>query len=350
MRAKIRVEDPEGLCNLHMGTDVAAYTQRFQEQALMCTKFLSDETEKVDKYISGLPDNIHGNVMSARPKTLDDAIELANKLMDQKLRTYAERNDNGNGVAQARAYALGGGDASPVSNVIMGTFLLNNWYASILFDTGADRSFVSTTFSALINITPTTIENHYDIELANGKIIRVNTIDRGCTLNFMNHPFNIDLMPVPLGSFDVIIRMDWLTKYHGVIICDEYIVPQKYLSKRCDIFLAHITMKEAKDKSEGKRLEDVPIVRDFLEVFPEDLPGIPSARQVEFQIDMVLGAAPVARVPYRLAPSEMKELAEQLQEMFDKGFIRPSSSSWELWSCSSRRKTDRFACALIIVN
>ncbi|GJT34533.1 putative reverse transcriptase domain-containing protein [Tanacetum coccineum] len=83
------------LWNLRVrGNDVGAYTQHFQELALMCTKFLADETEKVDKYISGLPDNIHGNVMSARPKTLDDAIELANDLMDQKLRTYAERQNN----------------------------------------------------------------------------------------------------------------------------------------------------------------------------------------------------------------------------------------------------------------
>ncbi|GKF11130.1 reverse transcriptase domain-containing protein, partial [Tanacetum coccineum] len=76
------------------GNDVASYTRSFHELALMCTKFLADETEKVDKYISGLPDNIHGNVMSARPKTLDDAIELANDLMDQKLRTYAERQSD----------------------------------------------------------------------------------------------------------------------------------------------------------------------------------------------------------------------------------------------------------------
>nr|GEY71841.1 putative reverse transcriptase domain-containing protein [Tanacetum cinerariifolium] len=173
----------------------------------------------------------------------------------------------------------------------------------------------------------------------------------------MNHPVNIDLMPVPLGSFNVIIGMDWLTKYHGVIICDEKIecVPfgreilifqgngdnqieesllniisctkaQEYLSKGCDVFLAHVTTQEAKDKSEGKRLEDVPIVRDFPEVFPEDLLGIPPARPVEFQIDLVPGVVPVARTPYQLAPSEMKELAEQLQELSGKGFIRPSSS------------------------
>ncbi|GJZ91701.1 putative reverse transcriptase domain-containing protein, partial [Tanacetum coccineum] len=238
-------------------------------------------------------------------------------------------NGNGNGTTQGRAYALEGRDASPDSNVITGTFLLNNRYATIMFDTGADRSFVSNTFSALINITPTTLENHYDVELADGKIIGVNTIIRGCTLNFMSHPFNIDLIPVPLGSFDVIIGMDWLTKYHGVIICDEKIVRVPF-RREMDVmsFLAHITTKEVKDKSEEKRLEDVPIVRDFFEVFPKDLPGIPPARQVEFQIDLVPGVAPVARVPYRLAPSEMKELAEQLQELSDKGFIRPNSSPW----------------------
>ncbi|GKD28352.1 hypothetical protein Tco_1239130 [Tanacetum coccineum] len=166
-------------------------------------------------------------------------------------------------------------------------------------------------------------------------------------------------MSVPLGSFDIIIGMDWLTKYHGVIICDKKIVrvpfgretlifkgngnnqreesrlniisctkAQKYLSKGCDVFLAHVTTKEAKEKSKGKRLKDVPIVRDFPEVFLEDLLGIPPTPQVEFHIDLVPGAAPVARAPYRLAPSEMKELAEKLQELSNKGFIRPSSSPW----------------------
>ncbi|GKF14845.1 hypothetical protein Tco_0056307 [Tanacetum coccineum] len=98
--------------------------------------------------------------------------------------------------------------------------------------------------------------------------------------------------------------------------------------KGCPVFLAHNTTKEVEDKLEKKRLEDVPIVQDFLEVFPEDLPGLPPTRQVEFQIDLVPGAAPVARAPYRLAPSEMKDLSEQLKELSNKGFIRPSSSPW----------------------
>ncbi|GJZ75540.1 putative reverse transcriptase domain-containing protein [Tanacetum coccineum] len=166
-------------------------------------------------------------------------------------------------------------------------------------------------------------------------------------------------MPVELGSFDAIIGMDWLAKYQAVIVCAEKIVripwgnetliihgdgsnqgnvtrlniisctkTQKYMQKGFPIFLAHVTAKEVEDKSEKKRLEDVPIVRDFPEVFPEDLPGLPPTRQVEFQIDLVPGAAPVARAPYRLAPSEMKELSEQLKELSDKGFIRPSSSPW----------------------
>nr|GFB61469.1 putative reverse transcriptase domain-containing protein [Tanacetum cinerariifolium] len=166
-------------------------------------------------------------------------------------------------------------------------------------------------------------------------------------------------MPVELGSFDAIIGMDWLAKYQAVIVCAEKIVripwgnetliihgdgsnqgnatrlsiipctkTEKYVKKGFPIFLAHITTKEVEDKLEKKRLEDVPIVRNFPKVFPEELPGLPPTRPVEFQIDLVPGAAPVARALYQLAPFEMKELAEQLKELSDKGFIRPSSSSW----------------------
>nr|GEX22908.1 putative reverse transcriptase domain-containing protein [Tanacetum cinerariifolium] len=253
------------------------------------------------------------------------------------------RARNGNGVA--RAYSVGTARTNPHSNVVTGTFLLNNRYASVLFDTGADRSFVSTAFSSLIDIIPTTLNHGYDVELADGRIILVNTLIRGCTLNFLNHPFNIDLMPIEMGSFDVIIGMDWLVKYHAAIVCDEKLVrvpfgdeilifhgdgsnnghesrlniisctkTQRYLLKGCPIFLAHVTTKEAEDTLKEKRLEYVPIVQDFSEVFPEELP--------------VPGAAPVARAPYRLAPSEMKELSDQLKELADKGFIRTSSSPW----------------------
>ncbi|GJS39766.1 reverse transcriptase domain-containing protein [Tanacetum coccineum] len=264
---------------------------------------------------------------------------------------------NDNGVA--RAYAVGVAGQNPNNNVVTGTFLLNNRCASILFDTGADRSFVSTAFSTLIDIIPTTLDHGYDVELADGRIIGVNTVLRGCTVNFLNHPFHIDLMPVEMGSFEVIIGMDWLTKYHAIIDCAKKIVripfgneiliiqgdgsgnehgtqlniisctkTQKYLQKGCDVFLEHVTVKKTEDKSKEKQLEDVPIVKDFPEVFAKDLSGLPPTRKVGFHIYLVPGAAPVAWAPYRLAPSVMKELADQLQELSDKGFIRPSSSPW----------------------
>nr|GEX13116.1 hypothetical protein [Tanacetum cinerariifolium] len=434
------------------GNDVPAYTERFQELTLICTKLVANETEKIDKYVSGLPDNIYESVKSSKPKTLDKTIELANDLMDQKLRTYAERQtnnkrnandsfrnnhghrkqplkrlnvgkvynigtgekkpysgnlpkssgnanvanaqrnngenpkgngcfecgalghfkrdcpklknkDGGNVNAQGWVYAVGNAERKEKSsrdldsNVFTGTFLLNNRYAYILFDTGADRSFISTAFSSLIDIDPTPLGNSYDIELADGKIVRVDTIMRGCTLNFLNHPFNIDLMPVELGSFDIIISMDWLRRCHAMIMCDEKLVrvpygnetlifcrnesnneresrliviscskAQEYMAKGCQIFLAQISAKKEEDKSKGKQLKDVPVVRDFLEAFPEDLLGLPPARPVEFQINLIPETAPVARAPYRLAPSEMKKLSKQLQELSDKGFIRPRSS------------------------
>nr|GEU71692.1 putative reverse transcriptase domain-containing protein [Tanacetum cinerariifolium] len=419
------------------GNDVPTYTNGFQELTLICTKFVANENEKIDKYISGLRDNIYGNVKSSKPKTLDETIELTNDLMDQKLRTYAKRADNkrktedtsrnnhghqqqafkkhnvtkvynigtrerkpyegslpkctkcqrhhnglctqkchkcnkvgnfardcrssgnanvanaqrdcketpkgkgcfecgvlgnfkrdcpklknkngGNRNAQGWVYAFGNAERNgnapmnPESNVVMGTFLLNNRYASILFDTDADEIYISIAFSSLVNIDPTPLGSSYDVELADGKIVWINTIIRGCTINFQNHSFNIDLMPIELGSFDVIIGMDWLRRCHAVIMCDEKLVQipygnetltfcgnksnngrdsrlavisclkaQEYMAKGCQTFLAQISAKKEEDKSEGKQLKDVPIVRDFPKVFPEYLPGLPSARPVEF--------------------------------------------------------------------
>ncbi|GJV44469.1 putative reverse transcriptase domain-containing protein [Tanacetum coccineum] len=361
------------------GTDVVAYSRRFQQLALMCSRMFPEEIDKIEKYIGGLPDMIHGSVKASKLKTMQEATEFTTELMDEKTHAYAEcqaerkrkyddlsknnqnqqqqnkrqnigqaytagnsgrklyagfkplcskcnynhegpcpprcnnckrvghltqdcrsrpanvnnnnnnnnnhnnnnNNQKGNGCYECRAqghfrrncpklrnndrgnqagndrapakvYVVGNAGANP-DNVVAGTFLLNNRYSYILFDTGANRSFVSTVFSTQIDITPSTLAHYYDIELADGRIIGLNTILKGCTINFQNHQFNINLMPVELGSFDAIF---------------------------------------------------------------------------EFQIDLVPVAAPVARAPYRLAPSEMKELSEQLKELSDKGFIRPSSSPW----------------------
>ncbi|GJR17335.1 putative reverse transcriptase domain-containing protein [Tanacetum coccineum] len=176
-----------------------------------------------------------------------------------KLKNNNRGNQGGNGNAPAKVYAVGRAGTNPDSNVVMGTFLLNNRYASILFDTGADRSFVSTAFSSQIDITPSTLDHYYDVELADGRIISD--------------------------------RSNWGNETRlNIISCTK---TQKYMIKGCPIFLVHVTTKETKDKSDKRRLEDVPIIRDFPEVFPEDLSGLPPTRQVEFQIDLIPGAAPV---------------------------------------------------------
>ncbi|GKA99306.1 putative reverse transcriptase domain-containing protein [Tanacetum coccineum] len=143
--------------------------------------------------------------------------------------------------------------------------------------------------------------------MADGNLVGTNTVIQGCTLILLNQPFKIDLMPIKIGSFDVVIGMDWLSKYHARIICDEKVV--------------HIPIDgETLIIRAEKRLEDIPVVREFLKVFPKDLPSLPPVRQVEFQIDLISGAALVARSPYRLAPSEMQELSDQLQELADRGY------------------------------
>nr|GEY72025.1 putative reverse transcriptase domain-containing protein [Tanacetum cinerariifolium] len=350
-----------------------------QELALMCDRMFPEESDRVEKYIGGLPDTIHKSVKATRPKTMQEAIEFATKLMDKRIHDVVEnkqkfkgskplcskcdyhhegpcpprynnckrvrhltrdcrsrpanannntnnnnRNNNNNNNQKGNGWkrqcpskgVCGWNAGANPDNVVAGTFLLNNRYAYILFDTVADRSFVSTTFSSQIDIAPIDLDHHYNVEITDGRIIRLNTIMRDCTLNFLNHPFNIDLQPVELGSFDVIIGMDWLSRYNAVIAYE--------------------------DKSKGKRLEDVPVVREFPKVFLEDLQGIPPTRQVDFRIDLVLGAAPVAWAPYRLAPSEMKELADQLQELTDKRFIRPSSSSWGAPVLFVKKKDESF--------
>nr|GEV99447.1 putative reverse transcriptase domain-containing protein [Tanacetum cinerariifolium] len=190
-------------------------------------------------------------------------------------------NQNGGNKATAKAYAIGEGGANPDSNVVMGTFLLNDCYASMLFDLGADRSFVSSTFSVLLDVSPSTLDTSYVVELADKRISKTNVILRGCKLGLLGHPFDIDLIPVEISSVDVIIGMDWLAKYHALIVCDEKVVRIPYgyevliiRGDDCD-GRTQATSKMAEDKSEEKRLDDVLIVREFL----EDFPGLPPAQK-----------------------------------------------------------------------
>ncbi|GJS56888.1 putative reverse transcriptase domain-containing protein [Tanacetum coccineum] len=227
-----------------------------------------------------------------------------------------------------------------------GTFLLKQPFsASILFDTGADRSFVSTQFSTLINIAPTTLDHGYNVELADGRIIWVNTVLLGCTLNFLNHPFHVDLMPVEMGNLMMsYLARDWLTKYQAVIDCAKKIVriplgseilifhgdesrnkrgtrlniisctkTQKYLLQGCHVFLAHITIKETGDKSKKERINCKMVFRS-------------TAHLSDW-------------------PIEMKELADQYRAfsifLGQRLYKNPSSSPMG-WSSSSIRQEERW--------
>nr|GEW19482.1 hypothetical protein [Tanacetum cinerariifolium] len=403
------------------GTYVIGYSRRFQELALMCDRMFPEESDRVEKYIGGLPDTIHDSVKATMPKTMQEAIEFSIELMDKRIRDIVENkrkferskplfskcdyhhegpfpprcynckrvghltsecksrpananNNNHNNNNNTNENNRNNNNNTNNNNRNNNN---NNQKGNGFYECGAHGHFKrncsklknnnhgnqggNDNAQARVYVVRNVRANPDNVvaEIADGRIIGLNTIMQDCTLNFLKHPFNIDLLPVELGSFDVIIGMDWLSRYNAVIACSEKLVcipfgngiltihgegsnernesrlniiscskAQEYISKGRHVFLANITSTKDEDKSKGKRLEDIPVVREFLEVFPKDLPAIPPTQQLKFRIDLVPGAASVARAPYRLAPFEMKELADQLQEHTDKGFIRPSSSPW----------------------
>ncbi|GJR35050.1 putative reverse transcriptase domain-containing protein [Tanacetum coccineum] len=372
-----------------LSTDVVKYNQRFQELALLCVRMFPEEADKIERYVGGLPDMIHGNIVASKPKTMQEAIEMATELMDKRVSTMAERQaenkrkfentsrSNQNQQQQqnkrqntGRAYTAGSGDKKQYGGSRPLCSKCNyhhdgpcapkcykcNKYGHIARDcrgTG-NANNINNQKGTGSGQKPTCFEcgaqGHFKKEcprMKNNKGNRGNQAgnDRAPAKVYVvgNAGANPDNVVAELGSFDAIIGMDWLAKYQAVIMCAEKIVrfpwknktliihgdgstqgnvtrlniisctkTQKYVEKGFPIFLAHVTTKEFEDKSEKKRLEDVPIVQDFLEVFPEDLPGLPPTRQVEFQIDLVPGAAPVARAPYRLAPLKCG-VSEQLK-------------------------------------
>ncbi|GKC96908.1 putative reverse transcriptase domain-containing protein [Tanacetum coccineum] len=366
---------------------IKKYCPRTKELAVLCPTMVPNSEKLMEVFIGGLPISNKGNVTASKPQTLEEAITITQRLMDQVTkhnyvqgtndhkqkfddrRTFTNNNNYQNncnnncnndhhqqqnrrqetfrayavtltknnrytgsfplssvsnlscmwrertlqkpvpkGKQQCpwKAYLLRDKNAHQDPNVVTGTFLLNQHLAKVLFDSEADKSFVSISLASKLNIPPITLDTTYNIEMADRNLVGTNIVIQGCTLILLNQPFEIDLMPIKLGSFDVVIGMDWLSKYHARIICDEKVV--------------HIPI-------DGETLI-IRVVRGFPEVFPKDLIGLPLVRQVEFQIGLIPGEAPVARAPYRLAPLEMQELSDQLQELADRGFIRPSTSPW----------------------
>jgi hypothetical protein len=224
--------------------------------------------------------------------------------------------------------------------------------ALVLFDSGASKSFISDEFCKVLDRPLDKLRRTLDVETALGKNVTITEVLTDCVIDLDGHRLPVRLYPMALGSFDIVLGMDWLAANGAQIVCNKKMIQiqasdgdlvivhgdregtttkiismikaKKCLERGCGAYLAYVVDTEAKPKE----LTDVPVVCDFPDVFPEELPGIPPEREVEFRIDLVPGAKPVAKAPYRLAPSKMKELMAQLQELPDKGFIRPSVSPW----------------------
>ncbi|GJX16297.1 reverse transcriptase domain-containing protein [Tanacetum coccineum] len=256
----------------------------------------------MEVFIRGLPKSIEGNVTASKPQTLEEAITITQRTLHCQVSDLQQGGSSDQELQKQRASDWKQPAAS-VSN-------LSCLCCDLCLIAARERTSIETKCQATNNNAhkraylsrdknahqdPNVVTDILDIEMADGNLVGTNTIIQGCTLILLNQPFEIDLMPIKLGSFDVIIGMDWLSKYHARIICDEKVV--------------HISI-------DGETLI-IRVVREFPKVFLEDLPGFPLVRQVEFQIDLIPGAAPVARAPYRLAPSEMQELSNQLQELAD---------------------------------
>ncbi|GJY48897.1 putative reverse transcriptase domain-containing protein [Tanacetum coccineum] len=205
------------------------------------------------------------------------------------------RRNQGN-QARGRAFMLGAEEARQDLNIVTGTFTLNNHFATILFDSGVDYSFVSTTFIPLLGLEPSDLGFGYEIEIASWQLVKIDKVIKGCKLEIEGHVFDIDLIPFGHRSFDVII------------------------GERPE--------EKARFLMGVKKQEEIVVVRDFPEVFLDDLSGLPPIREIKFRIELIPRATSVTKSPYRLAPSKLEELSRQLKELQDKGFIRPSSSPW----------------------
>ncbi|GJT68438.1 putative reverse transcriptase domain-containing protein [Tanacetum coccineum] len=231
-------------------------------------------------------------------------------------------HENQGNQARGRAFMLGAEEARQDSNIMTGTFTLNNHFATTLFDSGADYSFGSTTFIPLLGIEPSELGFKYKIEIASGQLVDIDKVIKGCKLEIEGHIFDIDLIPFGHGSFDVIIGMDWLSNHKAEIICYEKVVMIPLPDGKVLRVLGERPEEKVRvlmsDKACDKKQEEIVLVRDFPEVFPDDLSGLPPVQEIEFWIELIPGATPVAKSPYRLAPSKLEELSGQLKELQDK--------------------------------
>ncbi|GJZ80476.1 putative reverse transcriptase domain-containing protein [Tanacetum coccineum] len=316
--------------------DLAAYTQRFQELTMMCIKMVPKEEDRVEKFIGGLPDNIHGNGYAV--KNAENRRRLKVNQRDNRGQQPPFKRPNVGDQNVARAYTAGNNERKTYNGPLTfcNKFKLHhdepctvrcekcNKVGHLTRDCKVTIFTTSTQRGQVVNQRVVTCyecggQGHYRSDSPKlkdrnrgNKAGNKNGVDEARGKAYvLGHPFNINLMPVELGSFDAIIDMDWLANHHAMIVCDEKVVRIPYGD---EVF---IVQGDGGSRREKSKLSIISCTKTHKYV-----------ERVEFQIDLVPGAAPVTRAPYRLAPTELQELSTQLQELSNKGFIRPSSSPW----------------------
>ncbi|GJT32371.1 putative reverse transcriptase domain-containing protein [Tanacetum coccineum] len=238
-----------------------------------------------------------------------------------ELCTYDKIQGHGNqgNQTRCRAFMLGADEARQDSNIVTGTFTLNNYFATTLFDFGADYSFVSTIFIPLLGIEPSELGFRYEIEITSGQLVEIDKVIKGCKLEIEGHVFDIDLIPFGHGSFDVIIGMDWLSNHKAKILFHEKVVRIPLLDGKVLRVLGERLEEKARllmsAKASDKKQEEIVVVRDFPKVFPDDLSGLTPLWEIKFWIELIPGAVPIAKSPYHLSPSELEDLLGQLKEL-----------------------------------
>ncbi|GKB87223.1 putative reverse transcriptase domain-containing protein, partial [Tanacetum coccineum] len=263
------------------------------------------------------------NHVNARNSTVRACYECGST---DHVRSACPRNQGNH--ARGRTFMLGAEEARQDLNIMTSTFTLNNHFATTLFDSGADYIVASTTFIPLLGLEPSDLGFRYEIKISSGQLVEIDKVIKGCKLEIEGHVFDIDFIPFGHGSFDVIIGMDWLSNYKAKIIFHEKVVRIPIPDGKVLRLLREIPEEKARFLIGVKKQEEIVVVKEFPEVFPDDLSELPPIRKIEFRIELTLEATPVAKSPYRLSPSELEELSGQLKELQDKGFIRQSSSPW----------------------
>ncbi|XP_022036782.1 uncharacterized protein LOC110939531 [Helianthus annuus] len=347
-------------------------TNIFLDKLKFCKGIVGTERMKINRYHGMLKAEYREFIIPAKCETLNELIDLARD-REIELRRQAERGEKRvfeNAEcpklqqktdkearkeeaprAKGRMFQITTEEAKDLPNVVSGIFSLNLMPTYVLFDTGASRSFVS---SELVSHPSFRIERMHvplKVEIADSKSYLLHEVCRNCEIIIEDEKFAIDLIPMVLGEFKVIVGMDWLAKHHAEIQCEKKVIhvltpggkrvsiqgERNINSKLCSIVQAYKYVRNGSKaflayvvdtKQNTPKIEEVEVVNEFLDVFPEDLPGLPPEREVDFKIELYPDAKPVAKAPYRLAPTEMRELMVQIQELLDKGFIRPSVSPW----------------------